>query len=110
MGSEIMKTNSHIDEAQHLIAALAADYIAVYIIEPEKDTAAVVMLGAGITDKAGSIPESFCYSEKFRDYAETHIEPVDRENFLNVVMPDALIKSFADGREKLELNYRVLGS
>ena len=110
MGSEIMKTNSHIDEAQHLIAALAADYIAVYIIEPEKDTAAVVMLGAGITDKVGSIPESFCYSEKFRDYAEAHIEPVDRENFLNVVMPDALIKSFADGREKLELNYRVLGS
>ena len=95
-----------VEESQSMIMALADDYIAVYLIEPEVDRASVVKLDSAIRSKAGEIPESFCYSQMFNHYADSHISEEDREKFLCVVMPDALIRTFADGRRKLEINYR----
>ncbi len=98
---------TQIVEAQDTIMALSEDYVAVYMIEPEADRASVVKLNNKIRSKARAIPESFCYSQMFRHYADRHISEEDRDNFLHIVMPDALVRSFADGREKMEMNYRA---
>ena len=98
-----------IEETQHMIMALAADFVAVYMIEPEADQASIVKLDHAIKEKIkpANLPEKFCYSQGFRMYADTHIYDEDRESFLSVVLPDALIQTFQDGREKFELNYRI---
>ncbi len=96
------------EESRNMIMALADDYTAVYLLEPEKDRASVVKLDRAIRDKAGEIPESFCYSQLFRSYADRRVHEEDRERFLAVVLPEAMMRSFADGRKKLELNYRVV--
>ncbi len=97
-----------IEESQHMIMALAGDYTAVYMIEPEADRASVVKLDESIAKKCSDIPESFCYSRMFHAYADGHVLEKDREGFLKVVLPDALIHIFSDGRERLELNYCIL--
>ena len=97
-----------IEESQHMVMALASDYIAVYMIEPETDRASVVKLDSTIREKVKDVPESFCYSQMFRAYADGHICAEDRQNFLNIVLPEKLTDSFADGREKIEFNYRIL--
>ncbi len=97
-----------IEETQHMVMALAADYIAVYMIEPGNDKAFVVKLDRAIAEKMETIPDGFCYSQMFRSYAETHVYDEDRESFLDVVLPEALLQRFQGEREKFELNYRVL--
>ncbi len=97
-----------IEESQHMIMALASDYLAVYMIEPEADRSSVVKLDNVIREKAKHIPESFCYSHAFYAYADSRICAEDRQNFLDIVMPEKLIHSFADGRDKMELNYRTI--
>ncbi len=97
-----------VEESQHMIMALTTDYVAVYTIEPEIDRAAIVKIDDSILSKADGIPESFIYSQAFIVYANTHIYEDDREKFLSVVMPESLTRIFADGKGKLELNYRVL--
>ena len=97
-----------IEESRHMINALATDYIAVYMIEPEEDLAHVVKLGTSITSRVKNIPGSFCYSVMFRAYAENRICPEDREGFLDFIMPEALLRSFAGGRESFELNFRII--
>ena len=97
-----------IEESRHMINALAADYIAVYMIEPEEDLAHVVKLGTSITSRVKNIPGSFCYSDMFRAYAENRICAEDREGFLDFIMPEALLRSFAGDRESFELNFRII--
>ncbi len=105
---EFPKTlGQQIEESQHMIMALAADYVAVYMIEPETDRAGVIKLDKAIKEKTGNIPESFSYSKAFHIYAQTHVCEEDRELFMNTIQPDALCRRFRNGREKLELNYRV---
>ncbi len=95
------------EESQHMIMALASDYIVVYLLEPEADRAGIVKLDETIAKKSGDIPDHFCYSKMFRDYAAARICEEDRDDFLRVVLPDAITETFRNGRERLELNYRV---
>ena len=95
-----------IEESQNMIMALADDYVAVYLIEPEVDRAYIVKLNNTIMSKIKDLPEIFCYSRMFKEYADGHIREKERKEFLNVVMPDALVRSFAEGRSKLEMNFR----
>ncbi len=97
-----------IEESQHMIMALAGDYVSVYMIDPESDRASIVKLDETILKKCSDIPESFCYSQAFGSYADSHICEEDRDKFLRVIMPDALLETFQDGRERFELNYRIL--
>ncbi len=96
-----------IEESQHMIMALASDYVVVYMIEPEADRAGIVKIDETIAAKSGDIPETFCYSKMFYTYAESRICKEDRDNFLQVVLPDALCNTFRSGRERFELNYRI---
>ncbi len=96
-----------VEESRHLIMGLAADYIAVYTIDLEQDIGNIVKLDEEILRKAGALPENFCYSENFCRYTEERIYSEDRESFLKLVLPEGLKEQFADGREKLEINFRV---
>ena len=96
-----------IEESQSMIAALTSDYLNVYVVEPESNQGTVLKLEGYMVDGIKETPKNFTYSEMLRRYANDRVCDEDRNAFLQIVLPESLIKSFADGRERLELNYRV---
>ena len=96
-----------IEESQSMIAALTSDYLNVYVVEPELNQGTVLKLEGYMVDGIKETPKNFTYSEMLRRYANDRVCDEDRNAFLQIVLPGSLIKSFADGRERLELNYRV---
>ena len=96
-----------IEESQSMIAALTSDYLNVYVVEPETNLGSILKLEGYVIDGINEMPKNFIYSEMLRRYAENRVCDEDRTAFLQLVLPESLIKSFADGRERLELNYRV---
>ena len=96
-----------IEESQSMIAALTSDYLNVYVVEPELNQGTVLKLEGYMVDGIKETPKNFTYSEMLRRYANDRVCDEDRNAFLQIVLPESLIKSFADGRERLELNYRV---
>ncbi len=96
-----------IEESQSMITALTADYLNVYVIEPEANRGAVLKLDGYVINGINETPKNFTYSTMLCRYAEDRVCDEDRAAFLQIVLPETLMKSFADGRERLELNYRV---
>ena len=96
-----------IEESQSMIAALTADYLNVYVVEPEKNQGSVLKLDGYVVAGIHEESKNFSYSEMLRRYANARVCDEDRDEFLRIFLPETLIKSFADGRERLELNYRV---
>ncbi len=94
-------------ESRETIAALVSDYVAVYRIEPASDRASALKISEAAAEAVGGIPQGFCYSAAFNTYAQTHICAEDRQNFLQIVRPDALLSTFSDGRKLFEINYRA---
>ena len=94
-------------ESQSMIAALTADYLNVYVIEPETDQGSVLKLDGHVVAGIHEDPMSFTYSETLQRYADDNVCDEDRDGFLQIFMPEAITKTFADGRDRLELNYRV---
>ena len=96
-----------VKDAHSMIAALTADYLNVYVVEPEINQGSVLKLDgyevAGINEQ----PKNFSYSKILERYAHDRVCDEDREAFLQFVLPETIIKTFSDGRERLELNYRV---
>ena len=96
-----------IEESQSMIAALTADYLNVYVVEPEANQGTILKLDGYEVDGIEEKPKNFAYSTMLRRYAEDRVCDEDRTAFLQIFLPETLIQSFADGRERLELNYRV---
>ena len=96
-----------IEESQSMIAALTADYLNVYVVEPEANQGSILKLEGYVIDGINEMPKNFTYSEMLCRYAEDRVCDEDRTAFLQIFLPETLIQSFADGRERLELNYRV---
>ena len=104
---ENKKNDEQAKESQSMINALTIDYLNVYIIEPESDRGTIVKLDGYVINGIKETPKNFVYSNVLRTYANDRVYKEDRENFLSVVLPEALVKSFSNNRDKLELNYRV---
>ena len=96
-----------IEESQSMIAALTSDYLNVYVVEPETNLGSILKLEGYVIDGINEMPKNFTYSEMLCRYAEDRVCDEDRTAFLQIFLPETLIQSFADGRERLELNYRV---
>ncbi len=98
-----------VEESRQIIRALTEDYVAVYEIVPEKDWGVGIKLDNRILDQMEEdFSETFCYSEAMRKYAKEWVCPEDQKNFLKMVTIDCLKESFLEGREKLEIKYRIL--
>ena len=93
---------------EELVAALTADYLNVYIIKPESDEGKVVKLDGYVISGVMDSPDLFVYSTILNNYTQERVCTVDREIFLNALMPEPLCESFADGRDKVEFAYRVI--
>ncbi len=87
--------------------ALAADYLNVYVIDPEIDHAYVAELKGYVIDDIEEYAEGFCYSKYLKTYAEDRVYLADRDAFLRLAMPEGLIEAFSGGKDRLEVNYRV---
>ncbi len=96
-----------VEESQSMIAALTADYLNVYVVEPEINQGSILKLDGYVTDGIHETPKNFSYSEMLQRYASDRVCDEDRAGFLQVFLPEALIKTFTSGRNRLELNYRV---
>ncbi len=98
-----------VEESRQIIRALTEDYVAVYEIVPERDWGVVIKLDNRILDQMEEeFLETFCYSEAMKKYAKEWVCPEDQKNFLKMVAIDCLKESFLEGREKLEIKYRIL--
>ena len=107
-GEEFPQTlGQQVEESQSMIAALTADYLNVYVIEPEADQGSILKLDGYVTNGIHDAPKNFSYSQMLRRYTSDRVCDEDREGFLQIALPEPLTKIFADGRERLELNYRV---
>ena len=102
-----MDNRQQAEETQGMIAALTADYLNVYVIEPETDHGTIIKLDGYVINGIKETPRNFTYSKVLHTYAQDRVCDEDREEFLKTLLPKPLICSFADGREMLELNYRV---
>lgn len=94
---------NHID----LMAALTADYLNVYVMRPEEDSADVIKLQGYVTQGMTEDLQNFSYSKFLRTYAESRVYSEDREYFLRVLSCESIIKTFQDGRDRLDCDYRV---
>ena len=92
----------------NLMAALTADYLNVYVLRPLQDSADIIKLKGYVTEGITDKPQGFSYSSLLRTYAEDRVYPGDRESFLKKLSIDALLKTFSDGRDDLECDYRIV--
>ena len=90
-----------------MISALTLDYLNVYVVEPAKDTGFIVKLEGYEVTGIKESPDNFSYSEMLHAYASERVCEEDRQDFLNETLPEALVKTFENGREKLEFDYRI---
>ncbi len=90
-----------------MITALTADYLNVYVIEPATNRGTVVKLEGYVIDGILDVAEDFCYSDILGVYADNRVYNEDREAFKKALSPETLLAAFADGRERIEVNYRV---
>ncbi len=90
-----------------MISALTLDYLNVYVVEPAKDTGFIVKLEGYEVTGIKESPDNFSYSRMLRAYASERVCEEDRQDFLNETLPEALVKTFENGRDKLEFDYRI---
>ena len=91
-----------------LMAALTADYLNVFVARPKQDSAEIIKLKGYVTTGINDTPQGFQYSKLLSTYANERIYEEDKKPFLNALLPDSLIKTFSDGRESIEYNYRIV--
>ena len=101
---------THMTESNNteIIAALTADYLNVFAAEPAKNIGRIVKINGWVMDALKQDIEEFDYTETLIDYANKRVAEGDRETFLSMVLPDAIIKTFSDGRERFELNFHAV--
>ena len=92
----------------NLMAALTADYLNVYVLRPEEDSADIIKLKGYVTEGITEKPQGFSYSRLLRTYAESRVYAADRDSFLNKLSNETLIATFSDGRDRLECDYRIV--
>lgn len=95
------------DEQLDIISALSYDYLNVYAVWPENDTADVVKLAGYVTDDIKPDSRGVCYSKTLMDYAQTRVHPDDRKTFLRVTGREHIVKLMSV-EEQYDFTYRVL--
>ena len=95
------------DVALEMISALIVDYLNVYVADINTDRGSTVKLEGYTVDGIKNSPNDFCYSEMVTVYANTRVFPEDKDALLKEMLPEAITRTFADGKKKYELTYRV---
>ena len=95
---------NHVD----LMAALTADYLNVYVLRPKEDSADIIKLKGYVTQGITDKPQNFSYSKLLRTYALDRVYEGDRDYFLESLSLQSLLKTFSDGRDFLEFDYRIV--
>ncbi len=93
--------------ALEMISALIGDYLNVYVADINADRGSTVKLEGYTVDGIRNSPNDFCYSEMVTVYANTRVFPEDKDALLKEMLPEAITRTFADGKKKYELMYRV---
>ncbi|MBR4759068.1 MAG: response regulator, partial [Lachnospiraceae bacterium] len=80
-------------EADAMITAMASDYRSVYLIDLDTDEGTVFRS----VDEYGGLAEGsrFKFSERFTEYANTHVAEADRQGFLDYIEPDNIRKALS---------------
>ncbi len=89
-----------------LLSALTAEYLNVYVVRPGEDSADVIKLDGYVTKGLRDGQQGVGYSEFLHTYTESRVYAPDRASFLNALLPEALLATFSDGRERIGYNYR----
>ena len=89
-----------------LIAALAADYLNVYLVEPDLDRLTIVKAN-GVLSSFEESPEAHPYSSRVEAYAKNRVCKEDREAFKSI-FSIASLKERLSKQSKLEFSYRAL--
>ena len=90
-----------------LLSALTAEYLNVYVVRPREDSADVIKLDGYVTEGLTDGQQGAGYSGFLHTYAENRVYAPDKASFLNTLLPEALLASFSDGRERIGYNYRI---
>ena len=91
-----------------IVDALASDYLNVFLVELENNSAYTVKLEGYETRGIKQKPMGFCYSEMLKTYANDRVYFEDRQFFLDSLLADGLRNYFSEENRKLEISYRIL--
>ncbi len=91
-----------------LLSALASDYLNVYVLDVDKDEAVTYKLKGYVVKGIKDNKEGFSYTRFLLEYINTRVYPDDRPGLTNALSLSTIKATFADGREKIEVKYRVL--
>ena len=92
-----------------MITALAADYLNVYIVEPELDRGSVLKLDGYVIEGLEGKPKSFAYAEKLKVYASARVYSEDQDAFLSSLSVSSLLKVLKEeSKDKIEFSYRTI--
>lgn len=93
-----------------MIAALAADYMNVYVVEPSENTGEVVRQEGWTLPFAVHSGEHVAYNKSIQAYVDECLYEKDKESFVEFTNAESLISAFSDGRRRIEMKYRVMRS
>ena len=91
-----------------MIAALAADYMNVYVVEPSENTGEVVRQEGWTLPFAVRTGEHVAYDKSIQAYVDECLYEKDKESFVEFTKAESLISAFAGGRRRIEVKYRVM--
>jgi signal transduction histidine kinase/CheY-like chemotaxis protein len=91
-----------------IVEALTADYMNVFVAEPESNLGEIVKLNGWAMESLKQGPRTFNYTQAITEYAEQRVSEDDGETFLELVLPESIIAKFSDGRNRFEISFRIV--
>ncbi|MBQ6321620.1 MAG: hypothetical protein IJI24_01990 [Lachnospiraceae bacterium] len=91
---ELLRQQSHREQQDRMITALAKDYRCVYHVDLDHDDAVCYRSDPSDTEQTGE-GIHFPYYERFAWYADRHVAESYREGFLSFIDPDNVRKALA---------------
>ncbi len=102
-----MEKHHKIDVSEDHLLALVKDYLNVFVVRPNEDSADIVKLEGYETTGIKSNPQGFSYTKLLNKYIDERVFENDKDRLRNTLSVEQLIKTFADGKDNVEYNYRV---
>ena len=92
---------------EHLLA-LTADYLNVFVVYPERDSADIIKLDGYVTRGIKDKPKGFSYTKLLTTYINDRVYEQDKESLSKTLSLDSVKKYFSGDREQGECSYRIL--
>ena len=101
------KSRVSLEVQSSIIGALSENYLNVFVVRPESDTAEVLKLDGYVTAEISRETKFFPYRLIVENYARDRVHPEEKKIFMETLSAEHLAKYFAEA-DSLDYPYRAL--